>query len=370
MRHLAHTYKFEDLISVLEKEVKDGYINKIEDEDSDLVIYDYARSCMVDAHWSEACCMARGLVVDSTRIVATPYMKFFNYGERGKGVPKSSFSIFDKADGSMGIIYFYDEEWRINTRGSFKSDQSLWAKEWFDKHVDTSNLKEGETYLCEIIYPENRIVVDYSGESFLALHGGFDKDGYELSLDDVCHKFGNVKEDSGEIRRVKTFEGKSIKDLLYLAENVLTRNEEGFVVLFDGGFRLKIKGDKYVALHKVLSRFSEKSVMEFVRDFPDEDIFADETFSELPEEFFEELAYWNNKYRLLFESYLSDGLKFVRENKTISNKEVGLKKGSKEIKDHVADVFFAIKNGKFKEYYKPSLMRNRVFNKLYRKETK
>tara|TARA_R110002153_G_scaffold45929_3_gene129355 strand:- start:2101 stop:3204 length:1104 start_codon:yes stop_codon:yes gene_type:complete len=365
MKHKAHAYEFNDLIPLLEKEVKAGYINKIVDEDSDLVIYNYSRNCMTERYWPEACLMARGLVVNPTRIVATPFMKFKNFGEDGVKLPEEEYEVFEKLDGSFAVIFHYNGEWRVNTRGSFNSDQAIWAKAHFDKNVDTKNLKEGNTYLGEIIYISNRIVVQYFGSEFLGLLGGFDSKGIEIPLNEVCEHFGNVSED-GTIRRAKTFKGKTVKDLLYLAENVLTANEEGFVVRFANGYRIKIKGDKYVALHKILSHFSEKGVMEFVRDFPSEDIFANENFNELPEEFFEDLALWNNKYRILFESYLADGLKFVKENKTISNKEVGLKKGAGEIKDNVAEVFFSIKKGKFKDYYKSSLTRQRVFNKLYK----
>lgn len=46
----------------------------------------------------------------------------------------------------------------IATRGSFESDQALWATEWIQKRFRPVDFLAGYTYLYEIIYPENRVV--------------------------------------------------------------------------------------------------------------------------------------------------------------------------------------------------------------------
>jgi len=74
-----------------------------------------------------------------------------------------------KEDGSLGIIYHYNGEWRVNTRGSFKSRQAQWALEWMKTHINLDELVPGNTYLAEIVYRKNIIVIPYKFEGLIWL---------------------------------------------------------------------------------------------------------------------------------------------------------------------------------------------------------
>lgn len=112
----------------------------------------------------------------SGNVVARPFQKFFNYEElQPSDIPTDlPFEIFEKMDGSLGILYWIGDEPFIATRGSFSSDQAIHASSLVNKRfrelgISKRDLIPNATYLFEIIYPENRIVVDYGSDDTLFL---------------------------------------------------------------------------------------------------------------------------------------------------------------------------------------------------------
>lgn len=103
--------------------------------------------------------------------MALPFPKFFNHDQKQNTVSAQLDYISVKFDGSLGICYHdpLQGKWRINTRGSFTSPQSRWASEWFQKNVAQAGLDKSITYLFEIIYKENRIVVDYTFQGLVLI---------------------------------------------------------------------------------------------------------------------------------------------------------------------------------------------------------
>ena len=104
----------------------------------------------------------RGLVLDSDgNVVAKPFKKFFNLEELTPGqIPNEPFEVFEKMDGSLGILFNYKGEWILATKGSFISEQAVKGMQILKKYK-YERLLEGYTYLFEIIYSENRIVCQY-----------------------------------------------------------------------------------------------------------------------------------------------------------------------------------------------------------------
>jgi RNA ligase len=68
-----------------------------------LLLYAYSERCVFEDAWTPHRMAARGLILDpaARRIVATPFPKFFNAGERGGAIPDLPFEAFDKLDGSL-----------------------------------------------------------------------------------------------------------------------------------------------------------------------------------------------------------------------------------------------------------------------------
>ena len=234
-----------------------------------LSIWNYSEKVQYDSLWDDITLSCRGLVTDDKgNVVARPFRKFFNI-EEGKHTPTEQFQVFEKMDGSLGILFFYGDEWVFASRGSFTSDQALKFKEIFTKKYKTSNLYTPNTYLFEIIYPENRIVVDYGNIEDVVMLGEINTEtGEESNLDHYTNSIFNV---------VKEYNG--IKDYSSL-KSLVDNNAEGFVVRFSNGDRMKIKGEEYLRLHRIMTNLSTTSVWEilstngkideFIKDVPDE----------------------------------------------------------------------------------------------------
>lgn len=259
--------------------IEDGYILVNTNEDQSLMILNYSRTTQFEKFWNEYTLMARGLIIDrSYNVVAMPFPKFFNYEEhKAEEIPTGRFEVYDKMDGSLGILFYHAGEWQIATRGSFVSDQAIRAKEILKKY-NVSSLFKDVTYLFEIIYPENRIVVNYGEEEKLVMLGmiRIHENTYsDLSYDYmVAHK---MIVDHG-IPLVVRYDGlNSIKELK--SRNIL--NQEGYVLRYENGFRMKVKFEDYCRLHSIITNISTKDIWECLRDGKNIDELLDRT----PDEF-------------------------------------------------------------------------------------
>ena len=190
----------------------------------------------------------------SRSVVATPFPKFFNVGEGAQTIPDLPFETYEKLDGSLIIIFWHDGEWKTATKGSLNSDQSVWAKERLSK-ANLCALDPGTTYLCEAIYPANRIVVSYDYQG-LVLLGAYDGSGEELDRDQL----GDLADKVGW-RIARAFGYATITDLLLIAKT-LPLTEEGYVLRFSDGLRLKVKGDEYCRIHRLVSNLTPLSIWE------------------------------------------------------------------------------------------------------------
>ncbi len=146
----------------------------------DLCILNYTHKAQgSDMWWNETLRKCRGLIFmdppgGPRDIVAIPWEKFFNYGDSNTGEinPDLPVVVTDKAE-SLGILYHTPDGGKaVATRGSFDSPQALHATEWLNTHMpDFEWAGWIMTPLVEIVYPENRIVLNYEGRDELILLG-------------------------------------------------------------------------------------------------------------------------------------------------------------------------------------------------------
>lgn len=247
-------------LSILNDYIDRGLVIKQDHHSLPLSIYNYSRECQYSKQWDDITLTCRGLVLDNEgNVVAKPFPKFFNYEEhKTEDIPNESFEVYEKMDGSLGICFYYNDEWHVATRGSFVSDQAIKARGLLNEY-NIVQLLENYTYLVEIIYPENRIVVDYGEEEKLVLLGIIRTDsGEELDYTTMW----NESDVSGIpiVMRYNTF-GEGFDKL----KREISNSKEGYVIHFSGGMRMKIKGDEYVRLHRILTNFSTKDIWEILR---------------------------------------------------------------------------------------------------------
>ncbi len=262
------------MLSKLNKYHNDGLLYKQTHPTLPLTIWNYTPAVQYGEKWDEVTLACRGLVTDNEgNIVARPFKKFFNI-EENKHTPTQDFEVFEKMDGSLGIIFKYEGEVIYATRGSFTSDQAKWMAKYGKEHNFQDMLVEGHSYLFEIIYPENRIVVDYEGQERLVLLGIIKTEtGEEILYDDIVVAPWDI---------VEKYDG--IRDYSELKNKVL-QNHEGFVVRFSNGDRIKIKGEEYLRLHKIMTNISTTGVWEHLSKGGD----INDLLKDVPDEFYKKV---------------------------------------------------------------------------------
>lgn len=260
-----------------------GYITEIEmgyikadyhPEDDNIVILNYTKLTTFEKRWNKYTMSARGLILDLTDVMnngniyvlAKAFDKFPNYGlnEINGYEDDIDFSetpvVIEKMDGSLGISYFFNNEIRFATRGSFNSKQALKATEiWRKKYAKYEDLEiystAPVTYLVEIIYPENRVVVDYKGKEDLVMIGTILLFSDNIKDADYDH----VKWEAERLKMPIATQYYLTIDKLLEIKRTLSANEEGFIIRYSNGKRLKIKGDEYLNVHGVLYGLSDKA---------------------------------------------------------------------------------------------------------------
>jgi RNA ligase len=260
------------MLEKLNKYYEDGLLYKQVHPTLPLTIWNYTEKVQYENLWDEVTLMCRGLVTDNEGdIVATPFQKFFNI-EEGKFEPTEKFEVYEKMDGSLGIVFWYEGQWVVATRGSFTSDQAIKAREILRKY-NTDIMFRHLTFCFEIIYPENRIVLGYGDDEKLVLLGTFDKNGKEYDVE-MWREYG--------FDVVKKYDG--INDYKQLKEMV-KNDQEGFVVKFSNGDRVKVKGAEYLRLHKIMTNVTTTGVWEYLKN--GEDVL--ELLKDVPDEFYKKI---------------------------------------------------------------------------------
>lgn len=242
----------------------------------DLMLFDYKSSAQYAGRWNWFERVSRGLILNTVtgEVVARPFDKFFNWGENGREPTTPIIEICEKLDGSMGTLYRHKGEYRIATRGAFHSEQAVWATEYLNQNYGLRGLGDWLTLIFEIIYPENRVIVDYAGREDLVLIGVRDRftgeDWFYPQIAELAQRYG--------FSLPQTYTFASTEELIAAAHD-LPLNNEGWVIRCADGLRLKVKGDAYRLVHRiktqatfnqVLDAMSEGRLMAIIDGIPDE----------------------------------------------------------------------------------------------------
>ena len=247
--------RLEELIDkeLLDKMIAEGYIGMRHHETEPLSIYNYTAGAQYDRMWNDATRQCRGLIVhDDGTVIARPWPKFHNYGEHDTEGwdPDERCFVTDKMDGSLGVLYpRSDGSYAIATRGSFTSDQALWATQWLETNWGGWLPISGITYLFEVIYPGNRIVVNYGDRAELVLLGGVMIESGDTMIAASMGFPG---------ARVPNWGHMTLTEALAMEPRP---NAEGIVLhLIEKDLLVKVKQEDYVALHRVITGVNEKSI--------------------------------------------------------------------------------------------------------------
>jgi RNA ligase len=303
-----------DILSfdLLQQMLAEGYIRQqIHPVYPELMILNYTQNAQFERVWNDATNICRGLIVvlphrqneltEDSRVLARPFAKFFNLNTEfipqtmEVNLPADIPLVTEKLDGSMGVCFWYDGKPWIATRGSFDSEQARWATEWIRIKLASDWMRSTSfrtefihlTPVFEIIYKENRIVVDYKFEELqligvINIATGLELPRHELEV--FAQKLG--------VTPVKKF-NKSLAECA--GEN--NPNEEGYVLTYANGLKVKIKFEEYLRLHRILTGLNPRAIWEMLaakQDKSVDTILADPT---MPVAFKEWFGGWVNQLR-------------------------------------------------------------------------
>jgi T4 RnlA family RNA ligase len=257
--------------------IDQGYIVKQVHPSLPLSIYNYTAQTQYQRFWNPATIGCRGLVLDDHyQPIGRPLPKFFNIQEHQGNLPDGIPSIYEKLDGSLIVLFHYAGDWRVASRGSFTSEQALKATAMLVDYGDAlAQLNPDYTYLLEVIYPTNRIVVDYGiQERLVMLAGVHTATGAELEL-------GGIDWPDRAQTYIATDFNAWLKNIEETQQELA--NQEGFILKWPNGYRLKYKLEDYVRLHRILTRIQAKDIWECLAQNQNLDQFLES----VPDEFYQ-----------------------------------------------------------------------------------
>lgn len=236
-------------------------------EFSNLVLFKYNQ---IDSPFVEPIVReARGIILDEAddwRVVSRSFDKFFNYGEGlAAKIDWSSARVEEKVDGSLCVLYWYKDAWRVQTSGmpdavgevnglGFSFAELFW-KTWNEMGLELPRSQE-VAYSFELTAPWNRVVVPHKEAklTFLAarhIETGVDfNSSFDWELSWPC---------------VQSFSLSSFDSILETFKTMDPLHQEGYVVVDAFENRVKVKHPGCVAIHHLRDGFGPKRLLEVIR---------------------------------------------------------------------------------------------------------
>lgn len=369
-------------VDLLKKHIADGVVRfATHPLYPELRIYNYTEVAQFGRLWDAVTKVTRGLIVADDEVIARGYNKFHNLNTEyvpetmEANLPNVPALVTQKLDGSMGIQYFWDDKLWVASRGSFMSEQARWATDWIRNRPQLEDLihyatvGDDHTLIYEIIYKENRIVVDYDYEG-LVLTGCVEVEtGAEVDRE--------VLEEIGEACGI-TVVAKFDKSLTECAgENNL--NEEGYVLTYPLGefvapLKVKVKFTEYCRLHRILTGLNPKAIWEMLAAGQGEAIDLILNDPKMPEGFIKWFGSWVNKLRGDFREM------WLEANEAMKLRPLDFPEGTdpKEIRKQtalhflkhprVAPVLFAMLDGKNEDPIIWKLLKVKAADETFKKD--
>ena len=295
--------KIEEYFAAAER----GEVSALYSSDRRYVKFKYTAQTIYSGTWNRVTLHARGHVfnVSTGKCVLRPWDKFFNYSElvlsdhsftptykasaaEGMFFPQNydneklqgnlgHFVATDKLDGSLCIAGTVDGKSMVTSSGAIHSEHSDWSRNWLESHNILGKFQPRFTYMFETIADVflHPIKYDYEGCTLLGI---IDNDtGQELPFDCVertAREWG--------IKAPQRVDITSLADAQKFAAG-LPANKEGIVITFENGFKVKMKGEEFLKVHKLFHGLTPSYLME---NFDIKSMtFPESIMSVIPEEF-------------------------------------------------------------------------------------
>lgn len=182
------------------------------------------------------------------RIIARPYHKFFNYGERATGIDVlKPHHILDKLDGSLvhGCLLPGNRIRLMTLRGI--TDTSIQAEKYLTENEGRlmyDMLYAGYTPIFEFVAPENQIVIRYETPRLVLTGIRANVTGEYMTraqLESFAQAYSvELVATLGTITQLDDF----------IEQAKARRGIEGYVIRYENGHMVKVKTEEYILFHK------------------------------------------------------------------------------------------------------------------------
>lgn len=309
-----------------------------------VIDYNYMSDDMFNHPIEREC---RGIKFDTRtgEIIARPYHKFHNLGERdGYRTSDVNLSnphvILDKLDGSMVHTCPSKLGLYLMTRAGI-TEVALQA----EKFLSANQLRYGAlfnslgwdeyTYIFEYIGPNNKIVVNYEKEDLVLTAIRHVRNGTYVFHDEMIKL--------GKLLNIPVVPNVTdLDDIVELAETIKgddLPNQEGVVVRFDTGAMVKIKSDAYVLKHRSKDLVSsQRGVLSLIFNNN-----VDDVIPQLDPEVVEKLRAYEYKVLGKLEEISSGINQVVNDTRALTQKEFAL--GVMEEPKMEQSVYFNVRKG-------------------------
>jgi len=237
-----------------------------------LISFKYSQ---IDSPFSEQVVQeARGIILDeanSWNVVAMGFKKFFNHGESlAAPIDWSSATVQEKIDGSLIMLYWYDNSWQVATSGTpdasgevngfGKTFAELFWETAKAQGLNVDRVGTSLTWIMELTSPYNRVVVDHKDCKLWLL--GIRDVG---TLNEVSNGNINAAGKCLNLYVPRRYPLHNIEDCVKAAQALVPTDHEGFVVVDKDYNRVKIKSPAYVMLHHAKDSLSLRRMCDVVR---------------------------------------------------------------------------------------------------------
>ncbi|OGN28750.1 MAG: hypothetical protein A3A33_03135 [Candidatus Yanofskybacteria bacterium RIFCSPLOWO2_01_FULL_49_25] len=214
--------------------------------------------------WTRPVRACRGIVFDrGGNLVGLPFPKFFNHGEYAEttDLPDKPWTATTKMDGHLVPMFQHGGKVRITTRGDFLSPTAILARPLIARHVRKNNWKdalpEHVTVLTELVHPKTSVFVDYAGRQDFVVVGAYNTQTLEdYDYPAICDLAARLN-----LPVTGAWHGNNLVELLAHMKDRSVTNQEGFVIRFGSGLRVKVKFETYIG-QMVAAKLSYKYVMQ------------------------------------------------------------------------------------------------------------
>jgi RNA ligase len=222
----------------------------------------------------------RGLIFDRNGVlISRPFSKFFNANERDETqVNRIDLSrphvILEKLDGSMVRPIPLDNGYRLATKMGI-TDVAMQAEEFVAGNINYHDfimlhIERGQTPIFEWCSRKNRVVLDYPIDRLVLTGIRNVNDGAYKSY---AQMVAYAEAYGVEVVQARAGNADNMQSLL--EETRVLQGQEGWVIRFDDGHMLKVKGEEYVSIHKAKDRIMrENALIEMILDEKLDDVKA------------------------------------------------------------------------------------------------